>query len=162
MIVTPSSYCRFIHTYWKSEEKMLPLSSESISQIKVLQHTNAAYLFNVQRIVTQNGDMNFFVTFGLENSLLRKRPPFLKHPVYICVCVCVCVCFQLTAFRMRRWTPVETPCTPNWMHLSPCSLLLESENGINQWLLYISTQVVRIQQQLVSVLIVETVTARDL
>jgi hypothetical protein len=33
---------------------MLPLSSESISQIKLLQHTNAAYLFNVQRIVTQN------------------------------------------------------------------------------------------------------------
>jgi hypothetical protein len=25
--------------------------------------------------------MNFFVTFGLENSLLRERPPFLKHPV---------------------------------------------------------------------------------
>jgi hypothetical protein len=35
---------------------MLPLSSESISQIKVLQLTNAANLFNVQRIVTQNGD----------------------------------------------------------------------------------------------------------
>jgi hypothetical protein len=35
--------------------------------------------------------MNFFVTFGLENSLLGERPPFLKHPVYICVCVCVCV-----------------------------------------------------------------------
>jgi hypothetical protein len=35
---------------------MLPLSSENISQIKVLQHTSAAYLFSVQRIVTQNGD----------------------------------------------------------------------------------------------------------
>jgi hypothetical protein len=35
---------------------MLPLSSESISQIEVLQHTNAAYLFIVRRIVTQNGD----------------------------------------------------------------------------------------------------------
>jgi hypothetical protein len=28
--------------------------------------------------------MNFFVTFGLENLLLRYRPPFLKHPVYVC------------------------------------------------------------------------------
>jgi hypothetical protein len=37
---------------------MLPLSSASISQIKVLQHTNAAYLFNVQGIVTQNGDFH--------------------------------------------------------------------------------------------------------
>jgi hypothetical protein len=34
---------------------MLPLSSESISQIKLLQRTNAAYLFSVQRIVTENG-----------------------------------------------------------------------------------------------------------
>jgi hypothetical protein len=69
---------------------MLPLSSESISQIKVLQLTNAAYLFSVQRIVTQNGDFfdqcvhELFCYFGLENSLLRERPPFLKHPVYIC------------------------------------------------------------------------------
>jgi hypothetical protein len=68
---------------------MLPLSSESISQIKLLQHNNAAYLFNVQRIVTQNGSFcdqcvhELFVTFGLENSLLRERPPFLKHSVYV-------------------------------------------------------------------------------
>jgi hypothetical protein len=27
--------------------------------------------------------INFFITFGLENSLLRQRPPFLKHSIPI-------------------------------------------------------------------------------
>jgi hypothetical protein len=30
--------------------------------------------------------MNFFVTSGLKNSLLRERPPFFKHPLNILYC----------------------------------------------------------------------------
>jgi hypothetical protein len=70
---------------------MLPPSSESISQIKVLQHTNAAYLSNVQRIVTQNGDFcdqcvhERFCYFWAGEFTLKRAPTFLKHPVYICL-----------------------------------------------------------------------------
>jgi hypothetical protein len=70
---------------------MLPLSSESISQIKLLQHTNAAYLFNVQRIVTQNGGFcdqcihELFCYFWVGEFTPKRAPPFLKHPVYILV-----------------------------------------------------------------------------
>jgi hypothetical protein len=57
---------------------MLPFSSESISQIKLLQHTNAAYLFNVQRIVTQNGDfcdqcVQELFCYFLAGEFSRKR-----------------------------------------------------------------------------------------
>jgi hypothetical protein len=61
---------------------MLPLSSESISQIKVLQHTNAAYLFNVQRIVTQNGDFcdqyvhELFCYFRTGEFTPKREPTF--------------------------------------------------------------------------------------
>jgi hypothetical protein len=66
---------------------MLPLSSEIISQIKLLQHTNAAYLFNVQRIVSQNGSFcdqcvhELFCYFWAGESTSKRAPTFLKHPV---------------------------------------------------------------------------------
>jgi hypothetical protein len=61
---------------------MLPLSSESISQIKVLQLTNAAYLFNVQRTVTQNGDFcdqcvhELFCYFWAGEFTPKRAPTF--------------------------------------------------------------------------------------
>jgi hypothetical protein len=61
---------------------MLPLSSESISQIKVLQLTNAAYVFNVQRIVTQNGDFcdqcvhELFCYFWAGEFTPKRAPTF--------------------------------------------------------------------------------------
>jgi hypothetical protein len=73
---------------------MLPLSSESISQIKLLQHTNAAYLFNVQRIVTQDGGFcdqcvhELFCYFWAGEFTPKGTPTFSETP---CMCVCVCV-----------------------------------------------------------------------
>jgi hypothetical protein len=69
---------------------MLPLSSESISQIKVLQHTNAVYLFNVERTVTQNGDFCdqhihvLFCYFRAGEFTPKRTPTFSKTPcIYI-------------------------------------------------------------------------------
>jgi hypothetical protein len=65
---------------------MLPLSSESISQIKVLQYTNAAYLFNFQRIVTQNGDFCDQCVHGLScyfwagEFTSKRAPTFSETP----------------------------------------------------------------------------------
>jgi hypothetical protein len=97
---------------------MLPLSSESISQIKLLQHTNAAYLFNVQGIITQNGGFcdqcvhERFVAFGLEISLLRERPPFLKHLVLHSLVInkyhySAYIIFCLFTFTLRGRIPVS-------------------------------------------------------
>jgi hypothetical protein len=71
---------------------MLPLSSESISQIKVLQHTNADYLFNVQRIVTQNGDFcdqcvhELFCYFWAGEFTPKRAPTFFLNTLYVTVC----------------------------------------------------------------------------
>jgi hypothetical protein len=65
---------------------MLPLSSESISQIKLLQHTNATYLFNVQRIVTQNGGFcdqcihELFCYFWAGEFTPKTAPTFSETP----------------------------------------------------------------------------------
>jgi hypothetical protein len=65
---------------------MLPLSLESISQIKVLQHANAAYLFSVQRIVTQNGDFcdqcvhERFSYFWAGEFTPKRAPTFSETP----------------------------------------------------------------------------------
>jgi hypothetical protein len=65
---------------------MLPLSSESISQIKLLQHTNAAYLFNVQRTVTQNGEFcdqcvhERFCYFWAGEFTPKRAPTFSETP----------------------------------------------------------------------------------
>jgi hypothetical protein len=75
---------------------MLPLSSESISQITVLQHTNAAYLFNVQRIVTQNGDFcdqcvhELFCYFWAGEFTPKRAPTFSETLcIYISICPCL-------------------------------------------------------------------------
>jgi hypothetical protein len=74
---------------------MLPLSSESISQIKVLQHTNAAYLFNVQRIATQKGDFcdqcvhELFCYFWAGEFTPKRAPTFSETPGILLCADCV-------------------------------------------------------------------------
>jgi hypothetical protein len=63
---------------------MLHLSSESISKIKVLQHTNEAYLFNLQGILTQNGDFcdqcehELFCHFWAGEFTPKRAPTFFE------------------------------------------------------------------------------------
>jgi hypothetical protein len=46
--------------------------------------------------------MNFFVTFGLDNSLLRERPPFLKHPVCRIFLIHFISCGVICHWKRRR------------------------------------------------------------